>query len=138
MSKIDVKYLGVVIGYTYDGEKIQFLDNELSKEIQKTFLEGHTIGLSQRRMGTVTEDGFINNEEIIEYNVINYFYEIKTQNNNLIEFSNVRERLVNYINTRINYFSGGDEMKSMNESLADSCIIEELESLKKIVNEYKF
>ena len=71
-----VKYLGVVIGYTYDGEKIEFLDNEHSKEIQKTLSEGHTIGLSSRRMGTVGENGYVNYEKITEYNVINRLDEI--------------------------------------------------------------
>jgi len=55
-----------------------------------------------------------------------------------LHISDVRERLVNYINTRINYFSGGDEMKSISESVTDSFIVKELETLKKIINENKF
>lgn len=31
--------------------------------------------------------------------------------------SDVRQRLIDYIDSRINYFSGGDEMKSMNETI---------------------
>lgn len=72
----EVKYLGVVIGHTYDGQTIEFLDNEHSKEIQKTLSEGHTIGLSSRRMGTVDESGYVNYEKITEYGVINYLDEI--------------------------------------------------------------
>jgi hypothetical protein len=52
--------------------------------------------------------------------------------------SDVRERLINYIDTRINYFSGGDEMKSMNESIRDEIFVKELEEMKKIINEDKF
>lgn len=49
--------------------------------------------------------------------------------------SDVRERLINYIDTRINYFSGGDEMKSMNESIRDEIFVKELEEMKKIIND---
>jgi hypothetical protein len=52
--------------------------------------------------------------------------------------SDVRERLINYIDTRINYFSGGDEMKSMNESIRDEIFVKELKEMKKIINEDKF
>lgn len=76
MEKIEVKYLGVVIGHTYDGQTIEFLDNEHSKEIQKTLSEGHTIGISSRRMGTVDENGYANYEKITEYSVINYLDKI--------------------------------------------------------------
>ena len=46
MKKTEVKYLGIVIGHTYDGLTIEFLDNELSKEIKKRLSEGLTISLS--------------------------------------------------------------------------------------------
>jgi hypothetical protein len=52
--------------------------------------------------------------------------------------SDVRERLINYIDNRINYFSGGDEMKSMSESIRDEIFVKELEEMKKIINEDKF
>ena len=55
-----------------------------------------------------------------------------------LHISDVRERLINYINTRINYFSGGDEMKSMNESIRDEIFVKELEKMKKIINNNKF
>ena len=55
-----------------------------------------------------------------------------------LHLSDVRERLINHINTRINYFSGGEEMKSISESVTDSFIVKELESLKKIINENTF
>jgi len=76
MDKTGVKYLGVVIGHTYDGQMIEFLNNGHSKEIQKTLSEGHTIGFSSRRMGTVDENGYINYEKITEYVVINYLDKI--------------------------------------------------------------
>ncbi|TXG82067.1 MAG: hypothetical protein E6R13_05505 [Spirochaetes bacterium] len=71
MDKTEVKYLGIVIGHTYDGQTIEFLDNEHSKEIQKTLSEGRTISLSSRRMGTVDKNGYVHYEKIIEYHVIN-------------------------------------------------------------------
>jgi len=52
--------------------------------------------------------------------------------------SDVRERLINYIDTQINYFSGGDEMKSMNESIRDEIFVKELEKMKKVINDNKF
>lgn len=54
-----------------------------------------------------------------------------------LHISDVRERLINYIDTRINYLSG-DEMKSMNESITDSFIVKELEGMKKIINDDNF
>ena len=54
-----------------------------------------------------------------------------------LHISDVRERLVNYIDARINYLSG-DEMKSMNESITDSFIVKELEGMKKIINDDNF
>jgi hypothetical protein len=83
MEKLEVKYLGVIIGHTHDGKKIEFLDNEHAKEIQKTLLEGHTIGLSSRLMGTVDENGYVNYETITEYSVINRLDEIINSKQNL-------------------------------------------------------
>jgi hypothetical protein len=60
MEKIEVKYLGVVIGHTYDGQTIEFLDNEHSKILKEDMLKGHTIGISSRRMGTVDENNKVN------------------------------------------------------------------------------
>ena len=57
--------------------QLSFLDNEHSKGIQKTLSEGHTIGLSSRRMGTVDENGYVNYEKITEYGVINRLDELK-------------------------------------------------------------
>jgi ABC-type uncharacterized transport system ATPase component len=55
-----------------------------------------------------------------------------------LHISDVRQRLINHIETRINYFSGGEEMKSISESISDSFIVRELESLKKIINDDNF
>jgi ABC-type uncharacterized transport system ATPase component len=55
-----------------------------------------------------------------------------------LHISDVRQRLINHIQTRINYFSGGEEMKSISESISDSFIVKELESLKKIINDDNF
>lgn len=55
-----------------------------------------------------------------------------------LNLSDVRERLVNYIDSRINYFSGGDEMKSMAESIRDEIFVRELKEMKKKINEDEF
>ncbi len=77
MEKIEVKYLGVVIGHTYDGQTIEFLDNEHSKILKEDMLKGHTIGISSRRMGTVDENNKVNYVKITEYSVINRLDELK-------------------------------------------------------------
>lgn len=78
MEKVEVKYLGVVVGYTYDGQTIEFLNNELSKEVQSTLLGGNSIGISSRRMGTVDESGRVSYEKITEYGVINHLDSLKS------------------------------------------------------------
>jgi ABC-type uncharacterized transport system ATPase component len=55
-----------------------------------------------------------------------------------LHISDVRQRLINHIETRINYFSGGEEMKSLGEISTDRDIVKELESLKKIINDDNF
>lgn len=52
--------------------------------------------------------------------------------------SDVRQRLINHIETRINYFSGGESMKSLREISTDRDIVKELESLIKIINDDNF
>jgi hypothetical protein len=55
-----------------------------------------------------------------------------------LHISDVRQRLINHIEIRINYFSGGEEMKSLREISTDRDIVKELESLKKIINDDNF
>ena len=55
-----------------------------------------------------------------------------------LHISDVRQRLINHIETRINYLSGGEEMKSLGEISTDGDIVKELESLKKIIIDYNF
>ena len=55
-----------------------------------------------------------------------------------LNISDVRQRLINHIETRINYLSGGEEMKSLGEISTDRDIVKELESLKKIINDDNF
>ena len=55
-----------------------------------------------------------------------------------LHISDVRQRLINHIETRINYFSGGEEMKSLGEISTDRDIVKELESWKKIINDDNF
>jgi ABC-type uncharacterized transport system ATPase component len=58
--------------------------------------------------------------------------------NEKLRISDVRQRLINHIETRINYLSGGEEMKSLREISTDRDIVKELESLKKIINDDNF
>jgi hypothetical protein len=62
--KKEVKYLGIVVGYTYDGQTIEYLDNKEAQQIKKDLMMGHPIGISSRQMGTVDENGRGNYEEI--------------------------------------------------------------------------
>lgn len=67
MSKTEVTYEGVVIGHTYDGMKIDFLDNEKSKEFQKCLKEGRSVGISSRRTGDVDENFRVTYKDVTEY-----------------------------------------------------------------------
>lgn len=67
--------------------------------------------------------------------ILNEFIELQLKNSNL---RNIRQRLINHIETRINYFSGGESMKSLREISTDSDIVKELESLIKIINDDNF
>ena len=55
-----------------------------------------------------------------------------------LHISDVRQRLINHIETRINYFSGGESMKSLREISTDRDIVKELEWLRKIINDDNF
>lgn len=46
-----------------------------------------------------------------------------------------KEKLIEYLNSRIEYYSGGEEMKSLNETISDYKIIGELKKIIKNVNE---
>jgi hypothetical protein len=63
---------------------------------------------------------------------------LNNSENHKLGISDVRQRLINHIETRINYFSGGEEMKSLREVSTDGYIVKELESLKKIINDDNF
>jgi ABC-type uncharacterized transport system ATPase component len=58
--------------------------------------------------------------------------------NSKLGISDVRQRLIKHIETRINYFSGGESMKSLREISTDRDIVKELEQLKKIINDNNF
>jgi len=47
---------------------------------------------------------------------------------------NARKEIIEYINSRIKYFSDGDEMKSLNESIADERVVKELNKMKEKIN----
>ena len=71
MKKLEVKYLGVVVGYTYgEGSTIEFLDNELAKQVLEKINSNNKVGLSSRRMGLIKEDNKIEYNEITEYGII--------------------------------------------------------------------
>ena len=73
-----------------------------------------------------------------EYEFIDAVIALHNSEVNELQQSLVKERLINYIDTRINYFSGGDEMKSVNESIRDEIFVEELKKMKKIINNNNF
>lgn len=64
---VEVKYLGVVVGYTYDNKTIAFYDNEEAKQCKKDILDGQSIFISSRKLGVVKENNFVDEEEIVEY-----------------------------------------------------------------------
>ncbi len=64
-KKIEVKYNGVVIGYSDGNNSITFLDTKEAQEAKHVLLEGHPIGISSRRIGTV-ENNIIPTEEHVE------------------------------------------------------------------------
>ena len=60
MKKEEVKYLGIVVGHSYDGQTIEFLNNEYSKKFKEEMLKGQRIGISSRRLEVVDEDELVN------------------------------------------------------------------------------
>lgn len=44
------------------------------------------------------------------------------------------EEIIELINSRIEYYTGGEELKSLNESICDSRIVDELESIKEKIS----
>lgn len=48
----------------------------------------------------------------------------------------MKTQLLEYLTDKINYLTGGEELKSMKEILIDSCIIDELRQIKDFVSEY--
>lgn len=71
-EKIEVKLNGIVIGYTYDeGKTIEFLDTEEALNVKNAMFDGHPIGISSRKMGTVGEDGNVIIGKLNELGIIN-------------------------------------------------------------------
>lgn len=72
IKKIEVKFNGVAVGYTYDGGKsIEFFDSKEAKEIMKELNTGSPIGISSRRIGKVDENGYVYDMgDINELNII--------------------------------------------------------------------
>lgn len=48
----------------------------------------------------------------------------------------IKERLINYIDERIKYFSRDSGMKSISESVYDRIFVEELKKMKKTINDF--
>jgi hypothetical protein len=59
-------------------------------------------------------------------------YWIENQKNN-VEQKDVRENLIDFINTQINYFSGGQQWKSLNEIVCDTKFVKVLEEMKNVI-----
>jgi hypothetical protein len=73
-TKIEVKYLDKLVGYTSDnGKTIEFLDNEAAKQLKEELLKRTPIGISSRRIGTIDENNRIISEDIIEQHCINIY-----------------------------------------------------------------
>ena len=53
------------------------------------------------------------------------------QNNKIM----TQEEIIELIDARINHFSGGEEMKSLRESMSDSRVVNELQFLKEAIKE---
>lgn len=64
--KIEVKYNGVVVGHTIDGKIIEFLDNDVAKEVKEYLMTSQIIGVSSRAKVDNYED------EISDYDIIDY------------------------------------------------------------------
>ena len=68
--KKEVKYLGVTVGYSYDGQTIEFLDNKEAQQIKDYLIKGNNIGISSRQTGIIDENNKISDSEIIEYSIM--------------------------------------------------------------------
>jgi len=65
---VEVKYLGVVIGYTYDNCKtIVFIDNEVAEVCKNNIFKNKSLFISSRQKGTIGDDNIVAIEEAIEY-----------------------------------------------------------------------
>jgi hypothetical protein len=109
-------------------------------EGRTTYKGGKEDGIEEwfDEQGNITETYLWKNGEVIEET------QSKSENAELdnkdekLHISDVRQRLINHIETRINYLSGGEEMKSLGEISTDGGIVKELESLKKIIIDDNF
>lgn len=72
--KKEVKYLDIVVGI-YDGETIDFLDNKEAQEIKEHITRGNSIGISQRRLGVVNENGKVDYTKKTDYSIIKFYKE---------------------------------------------------------------
>jgi len=67
---IEVKYKGILVGYTYDGKSIKFLNTKEAIEIQNKLTESQNICLSSRKMGTIDENHRVTSDGPFEYSII--------------------------------------------------------------------
>jgi len=68
MEAKEVKYNGIVIGYTTDGGKtIVFEETDEVKDFLKNFEKGKTIYISSRALGTVDDDMIVTRDEPFEF-----------------------------------------------------------------------
>ena len=57
--------------------------------------------------------------------ILNDIFDILKEN-----YINQKEEIIELINSRIKYYTGGEAWKSLNESICDKRIVDELESIK--------
>jgi len=69
--KTPIKYFGRIVGYTSDGQTIDFLDNDHARKLRSSILDGDLISISFRQFGIVDINGKITHEDIPEYGIMN-------------------------------------------------------------------
>lgn len=67
--KREVKYKGVVVGYTSYGQTIELLDNDQAKEIKKIMTENSKVGISARFSIEINDNKYITDRVISDTSI---------------------------------------------------------------------
>lgn len=69
--KIEIKYLGEVVGYVSDGQTVEFLETKEAQKIkEEIFLKRRAISVSSRQTGWIDTYDDNKHTEIIDYEII--------------------------------------------------------------------